>query len=142
MFAPCLEGELAFGRFADVVAGCGAAVLRPGRASWAGLAGFWCTGRVGDGRADVPKPPADAGRGEPARRRGAFPGQAQVVGEWPGEPELSVDRFTDHPGRRTPHPGEPPPRRLPDRLTSRVGDVRHVKRGSGEDAWHGGWWSG
>src|SRR6266702_7349686 len=75
MFAPCLEGELAFGRFADVVAGCGAAVLRPGRASWAGLAGFWCTGRVGDGRADVPKPPADAGRGEPARRRGAFPGQ-------------------------------------------------------------------
>src|SRR6266571_6655455 len=97
MFAPCLEGELAFGRFADVVAGCGAAVLRPGRASWAGLAGFWCTGRVGDGRADVPKPPADAGRGEPARRRGAFPGQAQVVGEWPGEPELSVDR-DDQPG--------------------------------------------
>jgi len=65
--------------------------------------------------------------------------QPQAADRWTW---LIIAVFTDHPGRRTPHPGEPPPRRLPDRLTSRVGDVRHVKRGSGEDAWHGGWLSG
>jgi len=79
------------------VAGCGAAVLRSGRPSGAGLAGFRRTGRAGQPRADVPKPAADPGRGQPARRGGPLPGQAQAIGQWPGLAELGV-AGEDEPG--------------------------------------------
>src|SRR5216684_8045538 len=72
---------------AYVVACCTAAVLGPGWPSGAGFAGFWCTGWAGQGRADVPEVPADPGGGEPPGWGGAFPGQAQVGGEVPGEAE-------------------------------------------------------
>src|SRR6266498_356992 len=90
VFAVCLERGFPLCGFADVVAGCGAAVARPRRPAGAGLAGFWRTGRAGEGRVDVPKSPADPGRGEPSRQGGAFPGQAEVFGQGPGEPELGV----------------------------------------------------
>jgi transposase len=96
-FAPGFEAAFASGGFPHVVAGCGAAVLRPGRAAGAGLARFRCTGGAADGRADVPKSPPDAGWGEPSRRGGAFPGQAQVGCERPGEAELGV-AGDDQPG--------------------------------------------
>jgi hypothetical protein len=43
------------------------------------------------------KPPADPGRGQPSRLSRAFPGQAQVVSERPGEAELGVGG-DDQPG--------------------------------------------
>src|SRR4249920_4193322 len=73
------------------------AVLRAWRAAGTGLSGFWRTGRAGQGRADVPESPADPGWGQPARRGGPFPGQAQVIGQWPGEAELGV-AGDDEPG--------------------------------------------
>ena len=41
-------------------------------------------------RADIPEPAADAGRGQPPGRCGAFPGQAQVGDERAGRTELGV----------------------------------------------------
>src|SRR6266571_3932548 len=96
-FVLCLEGECPSGGFPHVVAGCGVPVFRPWRPAGPGLAGFRRTGRAGGRRADVSKPPADAGRGEPPGWGGAFPGQAQVVGQRPGQAELGVDR-DDEPG--------------------------------------------
>ena len=52
---------------------------------------------AGQGRADVPKPAADPGRGEPPGRGGPFPGQAQVSGQRAGEAELGVGG-DDQPG--------------------------------------------
>jgi hypothetical protein len=52
---------------------------------------------MGDRRADVPEPAADAGRGQPPGRGWPFPGQAQVVSERPGEAELRV-AGDDQPG--------------------------------------------
>jgi hypothetical protein len=106
---PCLERGFPLGRFPHVVAGCWAAVLRAGWASGAGFAGFRCTGRLGCFRADVPKSPADTGRGQPAWRGGPFPGVAQVRSERAGEAQLGV-AGDDQPG--------PPVRRL------RVADFR------------------
>jgi hypothetical protein len=63
----------------------------------AGLAGFRCTGQTGDLRADVPRPAADTGRGEPAGRCWPFPGAAQV-----GAPDRSSGE------RRCRRPGWPP----------------------------------
>src|SRR6266542_2075159 len=60
VFAVCLERGFPLCGFADVVAGCGSAVARPRRPAGAGLAGFW------------------------------RPGQAEVFGQGPGEPELGV----------------------------------------------------
>jgi hypothetical protein len=65
-------------------------VLRPGRPSGAGLAGFRCTGQAGQGRVDVPEPAADPGRGQPPGQGGPFPGQAQIRRQRPGEPELGM----------------------------------------------------
>jgi hypothetical protein len=96
-FAPCFERSFSSGGFPRVMAGCGAAVLRSWGPSGAGLAGFWCTGQAGQGRADVPESAADPGGGEPSRRGRAFPGQAQVVGEGAGEAELGV-AGDDQPG--------------------------------------------
>src|SRR5262249_41093647 len=95
--APCLERGLPLGRFPHVMAWCGAAVLRAWRASWAGLSGVRRGGRAGDWRADVPKAPADPGGGEPPRRSGPFPGQAQIVSQRAGEAELGV-AGDDQPG--------------------------------------------
>ena len=89
-FASCLERAVSLRRFPHVVAGGGTAVLRSWRAPGSGFAGFRCTGWAGDGRADVPKAPADPGRGQPARWRRPFPWQAQVSGQAAGEAELSV----------------------------------------------------
>ena len=89
-FASCLERGFPLRCFSHVVAGCRAAVLRPWWPAWAGLPGFRCTGRLGSCRADVPKSPADAGRGQPPVGGGAFPGQAQVLSERPGETELGM----------------------------------------------------
>ncbi len=76
---------------------CGVSVAGAGWASGAGSAGFRCAGREQGGRADVPKPAADPGRGEPVRCGGAFPGAAQVGDERAGEAELGV-RGDDQPG--------------------------------------------
>jgi hypothetical protein len=80
-----------------VVAGRGPPVLRAGWPYGAGFAGFRCTGWGAGLRADVPESPADPGGGEPARRGGPFPGQAQVGGQGPGEAELGVGG-DDQPG--------------------------------------------
>ena len=63
-------------------------VLRPGRPSGAGLAGFRRTGQAGQGPVDVPEPAADPGRGQPPGR--ACPRQAQVRRQRAGEPELGM----------------------------------------------------
>src|SRR5438552_14997702 len=89
-FALCLEREFPLGGFAHVVAGRWAAVLRSWRAAGAGLAGFRRTGRAGQGRADVPEPAADPGRGEPpggagrsqGRRRSSVSGRARRSWAW------------------------------------------------------------
>jgi putative transposase len=94
---PCFEGAFSSGGFPHVVAGRWAAVLRAWRPAGPGIAGFRHTGRAGQGRADVPESAADPGRGQPAWRGGPFPGQAQVRGERPGEPQLGVDG-DDEPG--------------------------------------------
>ena len=96
-FASCLERAVPLRRLPHVVAGCRAAVLRPWRAAGAGLAGFRCAGQAGQGRVDVPEPPADPGRGQPPGRGGPFPGQAQVRRQRPGEAELGV-AGDDEPG--------------------------------------------
>jgi hypothetical protein len=43
-FLPCREREVSFDGLADLIMQGGPAVLRPGWASGARLAGFWCTG--------------------------------------------------------------------------------------------------
>ena len=63
----------------------------------AGFAGFRRTGGLGRLRADAPKPAADPGRGQPARRGGPFPGAAQVGGQRAGQAELGV-AGDDQPG--------------------------------------------
>src|SRR4029079_15005024 len=55
-----------------------------------GSAGFGCTGGQQGCRADVPKPAADPGRGEPPWRCGPFPGPAQGGDEGSGQPKLGV----------------------------------------------------
>src|ERR1700685_2034850 len=97
LFAPGLERAFPLGCFPYVVAGCRTPVLGSWRASWAGFAGFRCTGWAGGGRGGVPESPAGPGGGEPAGRGGPFPGQAQVVSQRAGEPELGVDG-DDQPG--------------------------------------------
>src|SRR5215471_10214413 len=72
-FAPCSEREFPLRRFSHVMAWCQVAVLRAGRSARAGLARFRRAGGLGGLRADVPKPAADPGRGQPARRGGPFP---------------------------------------------------------------------
>jgi len=94
---PGWEREVSLDGLSDVVAGCQAAVLRAGWVSWAGLAGFWCTGWQGRLRAQVPEPAPDPGGGEPSRPCGPLPGPAQIVGEGAGEPELGV-AGDDEPG--------------------------------------------
>src|SRR6266487_659902 len=51
----------------------------------------------GAGSRGCSETPADAGRGQLARRGGPFPGQAKVISERPGEAELGVGR-DDEPG--------------------------------------------
>ena len=80
-FLSCLEREFPLGCFADVVAGCGTAVLQSWRPAGAGLAGFRRAGWLGGPRADVPESAAHAGRGEPPGRGGPFPGTAQVISQ-------------------------------------------------------------
>jgi hypothetical protein len=70
------DGSVAFDRLANVVAGRGVSVAGAGWASGAGSAGFGRAGGEQGGRADVPKPAADPGWGEPARDGGPFPGSA------------------------------------------------------------------
>ena len=96
-FLPCLESGFSLGCLADVVAGCGAAVLRTRRAAGAGLAGFRRTGWLSGLRADVPESAAHAGGGEPPGRGGPFPGAAQVISQRAGETELGV-AGDDQPG--------------------------------------------
>src|SRR5258706_16254683 len=83
-FAHGFEGAFSSGGFPRVVAGGGAAVLRSWWPSWAGFAGFGCTGWAGDGRADVPEPAADAGGGQPSGRGGPVPGEGEGVSGAPG----------------------------------------------------------
>ena len=71
----CLERGFSLRCFPDVVAGCWAAVPRSGGRPGPGLPGFGAPAGWAGFRADVPKPPADAGRGKPARRGGPFPGR-------------------------------------------------------------------
>jgi hypothetical protein len=66
------------------------AVLQAGRPAGTGFAGFRRSGSAADLRADVPEPPADPGRGQAPGRRGAFPGAAQVGGQWAGQAQLGV----------------------------------------------------
>lgn len=80
----------AFDCLADVVAGCPVFVLGAGWPSRAGTSGFGNTGRAGEVSADVPEPPTDPGRGEPAGGGRLLPRAAEVRGEGPGEPELGV----------------------------------------------------
>src|ERR1039457_7034815 len=96
-FARCLEAGFHPGGFPHVVAGCRPAVLGSGWAAGAGFAGFRCTGGLGCFRADVPKPAADAGRGQPAWEGGAFPGVAQVSGQSAGQAQLGMAGY-DQPG--------------------------------------------
>ena len=64
----------------------GLPVAGAGWASGAGSAGFRCAGREQGGRAEVPKPAADPGRGEPARSRRVVPrgGAGRRRGGGPG----------------------------------------------------------
>ena len=94
-----LVGLVSLDGLAHVVAGGWVAVLRAGRASGAGLAGFRRAGQAGQHLADVTEPPADPGRGQPGRA-GPLPGQPDVGGQAPGEPELGV-RGDDQPGPAT-----------------------------------------
>jgi transposase len=96
-FSQGFEATFSSGGFSHVVAGCWAAVRGTWWPAGSGLAGFWRTGRTGQSRADVLKSPADPGRGQPARRRGPFPGQAQVAGERAGQPQLGM-AGDDQPG--------------------------------------------
>ena len=98
IFNPVLTtfGDVCDG-LADVVAGGGVSVAGAGWASGAGSAGFRRAGGQRGCRADVPKPAADSGRGEPARCGGPFPGAAQVGDEGAGQAELGV-RGDDQPG--------------------------------------------
>jgi hypothetical protein len=90
-FAACLERGFPLRFLAHVVAGRGAPVPRSWRASGPGFGGFRCAGQAGKGGVDVAEPAADPGRGQPARRGGPFPGQAQVLSQGPGEAELGID---------------------------------------------------
>jgi hypothetical protein len=93
-----LQSEFSLDGLADVVALCGPAVEGTGWPPGTGFAGFRRTGWTGDLRPDVPEPPPDPGGGEPACSGGrAFPGLAQILGQWPGQPELGM-RGDDQPG--------------------------------------------
>jgi len=61
------------------------------------LPGFGAPARQGRVAWMFPEPAADPGRGQPARRGGPFPGQAQVCSEGAGEAELGVGG-DDQPG--------------------------------------------
>src|SRR5258708_40278216 len=84
-------------RISDVVAGGRPAVLRAGRAAGTWPCGLRCSRENRQGAADGPEPAADAGGSEPAGRAGLLPGQAQVGGQVPGEPELGAGGY-DGPG--------------------------------------------
>src|SRR3954453_17477948 len=71
---PFLECLVPHGGFADVMADGGVGVLGSFWASGAWGRGFWRGGGAGGLRPDVSEPATDAGRGEPAREGGAFPG--------------------------------------------------------------------
>ena len=88
-------GRVGYGK--DVVAGGRVAVLRAGRASGAGFAGFRRAGQAGQCLADVPEPAPDPGWGQAAGRAGPLPGQPDVGGQVAGEPELGVGG-DDQPG--------------------------------------------
>jgi hypothetical protein len=92
-----LLGLVSCDGFAHVVAGGRVAVLRSGRASGAGFAGFRRAGQAGQRLVDAPEPGPDSGRGEPAGSAGLLPGQADVGGEVADEPELGV-AGDDQPG--------------------------------------------
>ncbi len=92
-----LQSEFSLDGLADVVALCGPAVEGTGWPPGTGFAGFRRTGWAGGRRADVPEPPPDPGGGEPACSGRAFPGLAQILGQWPGQPELGM-RGDDQPG--------------------------------------------
>jgi hypothetical protein len=86
----CLERWLPFCRFPHVVARRRAAVPGAWRAARAGLARFWRTGQVGQGRVDVPKPrrtragvsrPGGAGRSQ-GRRTSSASGRARRSWAW------------------------------------------------------------
>ena len=80
-----LEGEVAFGGFADVVSGCLVVVGCAGWASGAGSGGFGCGCWLRDVRVEVGKPSSDAGGGQSAGFGGWFlPGSSLVFGEWAG----------------------------------------------------------
>ncbi len=88
----------AFDGLADVVVPGPVCVLRTLRPSGAGLERFRCGCRAGlRGRADVAKPPPDAGGGEATRCGSSFPGPPEVLGEGPGETERNM-RGDDQPG--------------------------------------------
>src|SRR6516165_9998291 len=76
-----------------VVAWCwgATAAFRPARP---GFGRFWRPGRRGGQAGEIP---ADAAGGEPPGLAAAFPGQAVVPGQGPGQPQLS-DRGDDDPG--------------------------------------------
>ncbi len=83
-------GLVSFDGLAHVVAGGRVAVLRAGRASGAGFAGFRRAGQIGQCLADVAEPSPDPGGGQAAGRAGPLPGQPQVFGESAGQPELGA----------------------------------------------------
>lgn len=88
------EGLGAFGGPAHVVAGCGRAVLGPGRPSGTGATRLGNTGRAEQVGSDVSEPPADPGRGE------AFgPGRPRPSG-W-DTPRGRLPRLTTRQFRRT-----------------------------------------
>jgi hypothetical protein len=90
---------LRFEALADLVAGCGPAVLRPWRPPGARLAWFRRAGGLGGRRADVPEPAADAGRGEPPGLGGLLPGQAQVIIQRPRGGMSAISRSSSRSGR-------------------------------------------
>jgi hypothetical protein len=74
----CIGGFELLSVFADVVAGGGPAILRPGRPARAWLSGFRSAREDGQGAVDGPEPAAEAGGGEPAWPAGLLPGQPAV----------------------------------------------------------------
>ena len=88
---------VAFDGLADVVVGGGMSIAGARWAAGAGSAGFRCAGQQRRGRADVPKPATDPGRGQPVRGCWAFPGVAQIGDQRSGQAQLDM-RGDDQPG--------------------------------------------
>jgi hypothetical protein len=88
---------VAFDGLADVVVCGGMSIAGARWAAGAGSAGFRCAGQQRRGRADVPKPATDPGRGQPVRGCWAFPGAAQIGDQRSGQAQLDM-RGDDQPG--------------------------------------------